>query len=305
MGEIARLPVRDYSGAQLKVIKRNNPDLTDDEFNALTEIARETGLSLFRRQLSAIVFGKNAKDKSKRRVAYVIGIDGYRAMADRTGSYMPGAQMPQFVMGEKSPTNPAGIVSCTVYVQKFAHGSWHTFSATAHWDEFAPIETEWKADENGDRKPSGKKLSDNWKKMPHLMIAKVAESQALRRGWPDTFAGLFTEDELERERTLELTATEIVADLETEERERKLGGPNRITVAWNDGKLELIPDGQFADRVMQFLKAADSATEINAWFDRNKEAGFRDYWGRHAGDALELKKAIAARAEELSKEAAE
>ena len=183
MGEIALFhKPADYSPAQIRIIKSANPDLTPDEFNVLVELARATGLNLFRRQLSAIVFSKN--NPGKRKVAFVIGIDGYRAMADRTGTYMPSETAPEFESCTVSETNPGGIASVTVRVKKFAHGAWHPFSATAHWAEFAPIEQEWGEDEHGKRRPTGKKkVADNWAKMPRIMLAKVATAQALRAGW--------------------------------------------------------------------------------------------------------------------------
>jgi len=253
MGDVSRLPaLPDYSGSQLKIIQANNPDLEPNEFNSFIELCRATGLSPFRRQLSAIVFGKNAKDRSKRRVAFVIGIDGYRAMADRTGTYCPSSIQPVWGMGEKDDLNPAGLVSCTIYVKKFAHGQWHEYSATAYWAEFAPVEQEWVEGEDGKRRPSGKKkLADNWAKMPRVMLAKVAESQALRRGWPDTLAGIYTEEEIEKEKTLDLTATEIVDEVEKEERQRRVGGANSLTIDWLDeSALALVPARTFVDKMI-------------------------------------------------------
>ena len=297
MGEVARVPihasaVHDYSPAQLKIIRANNPDLEPAEFDTLIELARATALSLFRRQLSAIVFSKRSKDK--RRVAFVIGIDGYRAMADRTGTYCPSSQKPEWETCEPTELNPAGIISCTVYVKKFVHGQWHEYSATAHWSEFAAIEDIWVDSEGGGRRPSGKKkLADNWAKMPRVMLAKVAESQALRRGWPDTLGGIYTEEEVERERVIDLTATEVVAQHETEERVRRVGAANSLTIDWLDGSpLAQVPEGRIADEALAWARLKDrSASEIKVWLDRNQHA-LKGYWAKHKGDALELRKAL-------------
>ena len=303
MGELARVPSiapADYSGAQLKIIRANNPDLEPDEFNTLIELAKATSLSLFRRQLSAIVFSKN--NKAKRRVAFVIGIDGYRAMADRTGTYCPSSQQPVWETCAKDDLNPDGLVSCTMYVKKFAHGQWHEYSATAYWAEFAPVEQEWVEGEDGKRRPSGKKkLADNWAKMPRVMLSKVAESQALRRGWPDTLAGIYTEEEVEREKTLDLTATEIVEEVEKEERQRRVGGANSLTIDWLDGSaLALVPAGQFVDKVIGWAKTKDrSSLEIRTFRDRNKHA-LRQFWAMHEGDALALKTELDGLTEKLA-----
>lgn len=292
---MAPLPtVPDYSGAQLKVIRSQNPDLTPAEFDTMIEIARAAGLNLFRRQLSAIVFSK--KNADRRRVAYVVGIDGYRGMADRTGTYMPHEDPTEWVI---DPTiddqmNPAKLVSATVKVKKFGHGAWHTFSATAHWSEFAPIEDEWGEDETGRRRKTGKKkLADNWAKMPRLMLAKVAEAQALRRGWPDTMAGVYAEDEMERERVLDLTATEVLDEYRETERLAKIGGPNAVMMDWMDGQpLERVPLGKIADQLMAWIGMPDrSASEIEVLRDRNRHS-FQEFWARSPGDALAVKTAI-------------
>ena len=60
-------------------------------------------------------------------------------------------------------------------------------------------------------------------------------------------------------------------------------------------KLVSIPDGQFADRILEYANAKDcSALEIHVLLDQNA-AGFREFWGRHAGEALELKKILETR----------
>jgi phage recombination protein Bet len=293
----------EYTERHLRIIRASNPALESQEFDTLVEYSKRTGLDLFRRQLSAIVFGARAKDKSRRRVAFVIGIDGYRAMADRTGNYVPHEDPHLFEtdLSLKSETNPAGLVSCTVKIKKDAHGSWHTYSATAHWDEFAPIEQAWGEDEAGRRKPTGKlKLGETWQKMPRVMLAKVAEAQALRRGWPDTLAGLYVAEELDRERTIDLTASETLEQADVTERLRKLGGVNAVTVVWETGSpLERIPDGAFVDRVLDWLRGDLTATEIRIFRDRNR-AAFQEFWARHPGDALSLKQALEDREEELA-----
>ncbi len=302
-----------YSKNQISLIQRLNPELEPVELDALVEYSKRAELDLFRKQLSAIVFGAKAKDRSKRRVAYVVGIDGYRAMADRTGCYAPSAQPPLYTYDghAKGPANPKGIVSCTVAVKKYAQGTWHEYSATAFWDEFCVVEEEWTEGEDGRRRPSGKKKAGSaWERMPHVMIAKVAEAQALRRGWPDTFSGLYSEDEIERERVLDLTASEVVEEARAEERLAKIGGAKAVLIDWLDGgAIERVPDGAFVDRVTAWINDADrAASEIRVWMDRNRH-GLQDFWSREAGDALELKKLMEQRVSELAakeaKEAAE
>lgn len=58
----------------------------------------------------------------------------------------------------------------------------YTTSATVYWEEFYP----------------GEQLGFMWKKMPRVMLAKVAESQALRKAFPLNFNGLYTFEEMQQ-----------------------------------------------------------------------------------------------------------
>lgn len=297
----------DLGAKQLKVVRDMYPALEESEFNTFIEYCRRAGLDPFRKQISAIVFGAKSKDKTKRRVAFIVGIDGYRAMADRTGTYMPHEDAPAFVQDAKakSDTNPLGLVSCLVKVKKFAHGAWHTYPATAYWDEVCPLEDEWKEDERtGYKKRTGKKkLPDNWKRMPRTMMEKCAWARALRMGWPDTFAGVYAEDELERERVLDLTASEIVEEAEREQREKMIGGPNAITLCF-EGKIGLqrIADGKMVEHIDQWSRTVTDPAIITWFMSYNRES-LQEFWARHKGDALQVKTILEDRLEELKAKA--
>src|SRR5690606_19676482 len=106
------------------------------------------------------------------------GIDGYRAIADKTGEYVPGPE-PTF------KHDPDGrLVSATAYVKKLAGGTWHTVAATAMYDEY--VQT------TRDGRPVGM-----WGDMPHNQLAKCAESLALRRAFPH-LSGVLTNEEMEQ-----------------------------------------------------------------------------------------------------------
>ena len=58
-------------------------------------------------------------------------------------------------------------------------------------------------------------------------------------------------------------------------------------------KLEKVPLGSVADRVLAFVSEADP-TEVHKFRIRNEDA-LREFWAASPSDALELKKAFEAR----------
>jgi phage recombination protein Bet len=129
-----------FRGPQVALIRRMNSDCNEDEFNQFMHVAASLGLDPLRKQIYAFVFNK--RSKTRRRMSIVVGIDGFRSVAKRSGSYRPDEKAPLFTYDEKaiSPdTNPLGIVSAQVTVWQFAHDAWHPSVGIAYWDEFAPI----------------------------------------------------------------------------------------------------------------------------------------------------------------------
>jgi hypothetical protein len=221
-------------------------------------------------------------------------------------------------MCEANPdTNPLGIESCEVTVYKYTHGEWFPVVGQAFWTEYAPIvvsaaddDVTW--EDTGETwpdsgKPKKKKVirkgaevkemidpgKQGWVKMPRIMIAKCAEAAALRKAWPDDFANVHTEEETHREESLD--AVEAIEMAAREDRIARIGGPDTYLTDWlNGGHLEAVRGGEYADRVMAFLKEhADQPVAIRAWQDRNRH-GFNQFWAVRKGEALELKKAIEA-----------
>ena len=138
-----------------------------------SRFCRETGLSPFRRQVHIVKRSSKTKGET---FTIQIGIDGYRAIADRTGQYC-GNDDPIFD-NETEPTK------ATVTVYKLIGKTRYAFTATARWSEYCP----------GDGPQSFL-----WNKMPHLMLGKVAESLALRKAFPNEFAGMTVEEMEEAE----------------------------------------------------------------------------------------------------------
>lgn len=258
------------------------------EFDLFIENCKALRLDPIRRQAYAFVFHKD--DPAKRQLTIVTSINGYRSIAERTGNYRPGKT--ETVLGEAADplTNPLGISHATATVYKYVHSEWHEVTETAYWSEFAPIKEIWE-----NRQPTGKfqldPKKDNWRRMPRVMIEKCAEAKALRRAWPDDFAGLYTEDEIDRAHTIDMTATELADAAAADAKLALIGGKDALTVMWEpNAKLERVPIGQFCDKALQWASAKDrTSTEIDIWWTANLPAR-AEYKAKHGAEYFEFQK---------------
>lgn len=310
----------DMTAKQVALVQQTvAKDCNPDEFNLFMEAARSYGLDPFRKQILPLVFNKNARDQSKRRMSIVLSRDGLRVIAQRCGNYRPASDPAEIVYDSSlvGATNPKGIVMARVYLwQRDSSGDWFKVVGEAYWDEFAPLtypDEAWEWFETGEvyedsgRAKKARRLKDgaqqtldtsgNWAKMPIVMISKCAEAQALRAGWPDQFSGAYAEEELDRAKVIDATATEIVAHEQEEQRMRRIGAADSITVTWGDGwALENVPTGQFADRALEFVQTSPKA-DVDKWQQANR-VGLQQFWAKSPGDALAVKQAIEAKMKE-------
>jgi len=283
-------PVRPtkWNDQQIDLIKRTvAADTNRDEFDLFIEVCKRVGLDPFRKQIYAVVYSKNNKDK--RKMSIITGIDGFRAIAARCGDYRPAEDPPriEYDENERTPLNPKGIVSAMVTVYKKSDGEWSPVRAIAYWDEYAPKKQVW---ENG-QPTDEQKLSEMWAKMPRLMIGKVAEALALRMGWPEDMAGIYTDDEMARTHE-ELTASEQVEKYEAEARMTAIGGKDSIAFMFGYGQpLELVPIGELADRVLAYIRGVNHPEELDMFMQMNR-VGLQQFWAAAKSDALDLKAAL-------------
>lgn len=285
-----------YSDRDLALIKRTvAADTNSDEFDLFIWTAKHMGLDPLRRQVYAMVFSKD--DPKKRRMSIIVGIDGFRAIAERTGNYRPDENEPliEYDPALKSHTNPLGIVKATARVWKFAHGSWHPVTGVAYWDEFAPVKDEWAYDvEAGKRKPTGRSTLDgNWPKMPRVMLPKCAEAQALRKGWPDDFSNVYAPEEVDRSHMSDMLPSEAAIEGEKSERMQKIGHVDSVPMTFSEtGEIEMVPVGKVADRCFAYFEMnKDERTNIFDWQIRNR-VGLREFWAKSPADALEVKRRL-------------
>lgn len=286
-----------FSAAQLQIIRKTcAPDTNEDEFNLFVESARLYGLNPMKRQIMAMVFSKD--DPKKRRMSLIVEIGGLRAIAARSGNYRPASTPTQFDMQPdlKSDTNPLGLVRAVVTVHKQdAQGNWFDVVGEAWWEEHANIKDEWAYNEQARKKlPTGNKtLEDNWKRMPHLMLAKCAEAQALRKGWPEDLGGLFEQAESAGAWDADMLPTEILEQDEAENRARRVG---RVTgeyaVQFEMGApIQMIPPGQFHDKVMEYARTLETVMDVKQ-FRATNQLTLNRFWADDKDAALDLKKAL-------------
>lgn len=174
--------VADISDQELAVLRDAlNPDLNPTELRLFGLVAKRSGLDPFAKQIYAI--------KRQGKVKFQTSIDGYRSIAERTGDY-DGQDEPVFsgpcACGQEPKGHPE---SATVAVYRKSMG--RPIKATAFWHEYKPAP--------GTR-PDGKPGDGDvmWRKMPRVMLAKVAEANALRKAFPYVMADVYTAEEMEQ-----------------------------------------------------------------------------------------------------------
>lgn len=288
-----------FSPAQIQTIRRTvAADCNSQEFDLFMEACRNWGLDPFRKQIHCIVYNKD--NAEKRKLAFFPSRDGLRVMASRSGDYMPASAPAEYVTDPDlvdARTNPHGILCArvTLHKQDTKTREWFPVMGEAFWDEFAPIVDEWAWNEEARRRqPTGEKALQpgNWVKMGRLMIAKCAEGQALRAGWPETFGGVHLEEEMDR-MSAEIAASAALEEYETQQRIKRTGGPGIMLVFDDTGQLVKVPLGSVHDRVTEFLEDA-SPEEAHKFAIRNADP-LKEFWAHDKAAALDIKSRIEAK----------
>lgn len=301
-----------FSRPQLELIQRTvAKDCNDVEFDTFITLSAKLRLDPLKRQIYAFVFSKD--NPKKRNMVLVTAIGGLRTIAERTGHYRPDDALPVYEYDEsaKNPdSNPLGLVSATVRVWQHKHGDWHPIPHQVFWDAYAPLTEagEWIA--TGETYPDGnpkKEFKGNgkfmldpgkprWRIDGRGMLAKCAEAGALRKGWPDEMAGVYSDDELEsvnrRAKEVELQPSEYAEQQRVDNRVAAIQGKDSILFEFPPEGLAPTPIGQIFDKAMGYFKEqGNKADVIEYWIDRNRY-GLQEFWARAGTDCLALKKTM-------------
>lgn len=162
-----------WDRTQVDLIKRTiAKDATDDELKLFGLHCARTGLDPLAKQ----IFFQKRKSSStgEATITFVTSIDGFRLIAARTGEH---AGTDDATFDNEREPNKASV---TVY--RIVKGERCAFTASARWDEYYP----------------GDKQGFMWKKMPCTMLAKCAESLALRKAFPNELSNMYTKEEMDQ-----------------------------------------------------------------------------------------------------------
>ena len=171
------------------------------------QVSKNAGLDPTLKQIYA-VYRWNS-NQGKEVMSIQTGIDGMRAIAERTGKY-GGSDDAVFEYESKVDIKePDKIYKATVTVYKLnpKTGERMPTTASARWSEYFP----------------GERGGAMWTKMPHVMLSKVAEALALRKAFP--------------------VASQIYVTEEMDQAKEKLPEPKGKKGEWFTGKETLHSSG--------------------------------------------------------------
>jgi phage recombination protein Bet len=239
MNNIAELP-RGQSTAlalpeqEILAVLRNSlyPGAKDDSIKLVLSYCKAAGLDPLQKPVHIVpMWDKNTRDM---RDVVMPGIELYRVKAARTGQYA-GCSEPEFGPDVKQSLGGVEITFpawCRVTVRRIVSGAVAEFTAVERWVENYATAKRDSAQPNA-----------MWAKRPYGQLAKCAEAQALRKGFPEIGAGP-TADEMAGKSIDADIPTQAAADDPDEElvsaaRDAAMNGTESFRAYWRD-----LPDGR-------------------------------------------------------------
>lgn len=167
-------------------------DATDTELELFLYQCNRTGLDPLLKQIYFIKRARKVENDDGEWVTVKVptiqtSIDGFRVLAERTQKYL-GQDGPYWCGPDGKwrdvwldPVNPPAAARVGIYKQGLSQAVY----GVARLASYAP------------RNKSGK-LIGQWAKMPDVMIAKVSETIAFRKAFPQDMSGIYTDAEMDQ-----------------------------------------------------------------------------------------------------------
>lgn len=186
---------------QAELIRRQRAPLLDDlQWNAYLLMSARTGLDITTNppQLYAVPRSRRERVNGQwvdkvTEVVYQTGIDGYRAIAHRSGQYTGSAE-PMWC-GADGMWHDVWVADeppVAAKVTVFKDGE--PFTHTAMYKEYVQKVGVYEG-QGENRRKVGDKPNSMWESMPANQLAKCAEAGALRKAFPQQLGGVFVDAE--------------------------------------------------------------------------------------------------------------